>query len=197
MEGIIPLSEHRARIQKEIARKLSDVLEGQKELPIAKLQSFRKKEEHRLKIWHRAGGGGKEIAGRRTEIVDILVREIFQFATSKECGEKEIPGFLVSAFGGYGRRELNPFSDVDITFLHEGNKPTEGMERIISTCLIALWDLSFKVGHATRSVQGALSQANADMMTKTAMLESRWLAGDKKLFQYFKNQFEKIKLKNT
>ena len=190
MEGIIPLSEHRARIQKEVARKLSDVLEGEKELPIAKLQSFRKKEEHRLKIWHRAGGGGKEIAGRRTEIVDILVREIFQFATSKECGEKEIPGFLVSAFGGYGRRELNPFSDVDITFLHEGNKPTEGMERIISTCLMALWDLGFKVGHATRSVQGALSQANADMMTKTAMLESRWLAGDKKLFQEFRSQFE-------
>jgi [protein-PII] uridylyltransferase len=190
MEGIIPLSEHRARIQREVARKLSDVLEGEKELPIAKLQSFRKKEEHRLKIWHRAGGGGKEIAGRRTEIVDILVREIFQFVTFKECGQKEISGFLVSAFGGYGRRELNPFSDVDITFLHEGNKPTEGMERIISTCLMALWDLGFKVGHATRSVQGALNQANADMMTKTAMLESRLLAGDKKLFQDFRSQFE-------
>jgi [protein-PII] uridylyltransferase len=195
MEGIIPISELRAGIQKEVARKLAEVLEGEKELPIAKLQSFRKKEEHRLKIWHRAGGGGKEIAGRRTEFVDILVREIFQFACIKESGVKEIPGFLLSAFGGYGRRELNPFSDVDITFLHEGNKPTESMEKIISVCLMALWDLGFKVGHATRSVQGALNQANSDMMTKTAMLESRWLAGDKKLFQYFKNQFEKTCVK--
>ena len=195
MEGIIPISELRAGIQKEVARKLAEVLEGEKELPIAKLQSFRKKEEHRLKIWHRAGGGGKEIAGRRTEFVDILVREIFQFACIKESGVKEIPGFLLSAFGGYGRRELNPFSDVDITFLHEGNKPTEPMEKIISVCLMALWDLGFKVGHATRSVQGALNQANSDMMTKTAMLESRWLAGDKKLFQYFKNQFEKTCVK--
>ena len=195
MEGIIPLAEHRARIQEEVARKLADVLEGEKELPTAKLQSFLKKEEHRLKIWHRAGGGGKEIAGRRTEIVDILVREIFQFATYKELGEKEFHGFLVSAFGGYGRRELNPFSDVDITFLHEGNKPTETMEKIISTCLMALWDLGFKVGHATRSVKGALAQANNDMMTKTAMLESRWLAGDKKLFLEFRSQFESICVK--
>jgi len=190
MEGIIPLSEHRARIQKEVARKLADVIACEKELPFAKLQSFRKKEEHRLKIWHRGGEGGKEIAGRRTEIVDILIREIFQFATIKECGEKEIPGFLVSAFGGYGRRELNPFSDVDITFLHAGNKPTDAMERVISTCLMALWDLGFKVGHATRSVKDALNKANTDMMTKTAMLESRWLAGDKKLFQEFRSRFE-------
>jgi [protein-PII] uridylyltransferase len=191
MEGFIPLAEHRVRIQQEVARNLAEVLTGQKELPIAKLQTFRKKEEHRLKIWHRAGGGGKEIAGRRTEIVDILVREIFRFASEKENGGRELPGFLISAFGGYGRRELNPFSDVDITFLHTGNKPTKSMEKIISTCLMALWDLGFKVGHATRSIQGALEHANAEMMTKTAMLESRLLAGDKKLFHEFRNQFEK------
>lgn len=190
MEGIIPLAEHRARIQQEVAQQLARVIAGEKELPIGKLQTFRKKEEHRLKIWHRAGGSGREIAARRTEIVDILVREIFQFASLKETGKKEFTGFLVSAFGGYGRRELNPFSDVDITFLHGGNKPTEPMERIISTCLMALWDLGFKVGHATRSVQGALDQANSDMMTKTAMMESRWLAGDRDLFQSFRSQFE-------
>ena len=189
MEGIFPLSEHRARIQEEVARQLATVMEGEKELPIAKLQSFRKKEEHRLKLWHRAGGGGREIAGRRAEMVDILLREIFRFATFKETGSKEIPGMMVAAFGGYGRRELNPCSDVDITFLHAGERPTPAMEKIISACLMALWDLGFKVGHATRSIKGALTQANADMMTKTAMIECRCLAGDKKLFETFRKQF--------
>lgn len=192
MEGIIPIAEQRARILKEVAHNLAEIFAGEKEIPISKLQTFRKKEEHRLKIWHRAGGGGKEIAGLRTEIVDLLVRELFGFACRKENGGKEIPGFVISAFGGYGRRELNPFSDVDITFLHNGSKPTDVMERIISMCLMALWDLGFKVGHATRSIQGALEHANADMMTKTAMLESRLLAGDKKIFSAFRSQFEKV-----
>ena len=97
---------------------------------------------------------------------------------------------MVSAFGGYGRRELNPFSDVDITFFHQGARPTEAMEKVISVCLMALWDLGFKVGHATRSIKGAIEQANKDMMAKTAMLESRWLVGDKKLFEEFREKFE-------
>jgi len=191
MEGIFPVSEHRARIQRAVAEKLAVELLNQRDLPVQKLQTFRKKEEHRLKLWHRAGGGGKEITGRRTELVDILFREIFRFVTHKVTGEKEISGFMVSAFGGYGRRELNPFSDVDITFFHDTAKPTEQMEKVVSGCLMALWDLGFKVGHATRSIKGALNQANQDMMTKTAMLESRWLAGDKKVFENFREKFEK------
>ena len=191
MEGIIPLSQHRALIQEEVARQLAAMMEGEKNIPVQKLQSFRKKEEHRLKLWHRAGGGGREIAARRAEMVDILFREIFRFATLKETGETEIAGLTVSAFGGYGRRELNPCSDVDITFLHAGPRPTKVMEEIVSTCLMVLWDLGFKVGHATRSIKGALEQANVDMMTKTAMIESRWLAGEKKLFEEFRKDFEK------
>lgn len=191
MEGIIPLTEHRARIQQEVARNLAAVLDGQSELPIQKLQTFRKKEEHRLRLWHRSGGEGSEIAARRTELVDILFREIFHHAVRTVTGDKEIPGFVVAAFGGYGRRELNPFSDVDVTFFHVGPKPSPEMEQVISKTLMAFWDLGFKVGHATRSIKGVIDRANADMVTKTAMLESRCLVGDKKIFDLFRKQFEK------
>jgi [protein-PII] uridylyltransferase len=183
-------SEHHARVHREVAEQLAALMEGEKDLPIAKLQSFRKKEEQRLKLWHRAGGGGKEIAARRTELVDILFQEIYRHALLNITGGAEFSGLLAAAFGGYGRRELNPFSDVDVTFLHVGPKPTEQMEKIISACLMVLWDLGFKVGHATRSVKGAIERANVDMVTKTAMIESRLLAGDKKLFDAFKKEFE-------
>ena len=189
MKDIIPLSEHRSRIQQEIARKLAAVLDDQKELPISKLQVFLKREEHRLKIWHHGGGGGKEIAGRRTELVDILFREIFHHVVRQVTGREEVKGLMAAAFGGYGRREMNPFSDVDITFIHEGKKPTPEMEKIITSTLMGLWDLGFKVGHATRSIQGAIAQANGDMVTKTSMLESRLLVGDKKLFHKFQSEF--------
>ena len=87
--------------------------------------------------------------------------------------------------------ELNPLSDVDVTFIHAGEKPSPQMEKIITAVLMVLWDLGFKVGHATRSVRGCIAKANEDMVTKTAMLESRWLAGDKKLFETFRRDFEK------
>ncbi|NBZ95449.1 MAG: HD domain-containing protein [Proteobacteria bacterium] len=190
MSGSDLIDEHHTRVHREVAAQLATLMDGEKDLPIAKLQSFRKKEEHRLKLWHRAGGEGKEIAARRTELVDILFREIFRHAARTVTGNAELSGLLAAAFGGYGRRELNPFSDVDVSFLHVGPKPTVQMEKIISACLMALWDLGFKVGHATRSVKGAIERANADMVTKTAMIESRLLAGDKKLFAAFRKEFE-------
>ena len=197
MEGIVPITEHRARIQREVAKRLAAVLNDQEEMPIAKLQSLLKKEEHRLKLWHRAGGGGKEIVGRRTELIDIIFREIYRHTVLTVTGEKELKGLTVSAFGGYGRRELNPFSDVDINFIHAGRRPTAPMEKIISATLMVFWDLGFKVGHATRSVKESIAQANRDMTSKTAMLECRWLTGDKKLFEEFKNQFDSSCIKGS
>ena len=190
MSGNSTLTEQHDRVHREVAEQLAAIMEGEKDLPVAKLQRFRKKEELRLKLWHRAGGGGKEIAARRTELVDILFREIFRHAARSAGVGETMPSLLAAAFGGYGRKELNPFSDVDVTFLHVGAQPTAQMEQVISGTLLALWDLGFKVGHATRSIKGAIERANADMVTKTAMIESRLLAGDKKLFEAFCKEFD-------
>jgi [protein-PII] uridylyltransferase len=62
---------------------------------------------------------------------------------------------------------------------------------VIEQILYMLWDIGFKVGHATRSVANAVEHANADMQTKTAYLESRLVAGDAALFESFRQQFIK------
>src|SRR5205807_6915959 len=87
-----------------------------------------------------------------------------------------------------GRGELNPFSDVDVMLLH-GARISPYVEEMAEQILYLLWDIGFKVGHSTRSIKGALVQANRDMLTKTAMLESRYLAGDRTLAQEFRDQF--------
>src|SRR6266699_6873217 len=86
-------------------------------LPLYK--KFLKVEEHRLRLKHQAGGGGREICARRAELIDILLQYVFgaAAAAARENGGAEVPLALV-AFGGYGRGELNPFSDIYVILLH-------------------------------------------------------------------------------
>ena len=160
-------------------------------LPVYK--KFLKIEEHRLRLKHQAGGGGREICMLRVKLVDILLRHVFAAAVSAAGSREsatELPLALV-ALGGYGRGELNPASDVDVMLLHGPNrgKISPYIEKIVEEILYSLWDVGFKVGHSTRSIKDAIAQANQDMLTKTAMLESRYLTGNEKLARIFREQF--------
>src|SRR6184192_1596345 len=159
-------------------------------LPLYK--KFLKVEEHRLRLKHQAGGGGREICARRAELVDILLQYVFGAAeaSARGNGAAKVPLALV-ALGGYGRGELNPFSDIDVMLLHHEEKKgiSPHLEEMVQQVLYLLWDSGFKVGHSTRSIKEAIAQANQDMRTKTAMLESRFLAGDADLAREFRRQF--------
>ena len=160
-------------------------------LPLYK--KFLKIEEHRLRLKHQAGGGGREICARRGDLIDVLLRHLFGAAGAVARGQTsttEIPIALI-ALGGYGRGELNPFSDVDVMILHRSNgkKISSYVEQVVEQILYLLWDIGLKVGHSTRLIKEAIAQAKRDMLTKTAMLESRYLAGDKRLADEFRDQF--------
>src|SRR6266567_3613739 len=159
-------------------------------LPLYK--KFLKVEEHRLRLKHKAGGGGREICARRAELIDVLLQYVFGAAatTTHGNGVSKLPLALI-ALGGYGRGELNPFSDIDVMVLHHQGtrKISPHLEEMVQQVLYLLWDSGFKVGHSTRSIKEAIAQANRDMRTKTAMLESRFLAGDAELAQEFREQF--------
>jgi hypothetical protein len=159
-------------------------------LPLYK--KFLKIEEHRLRLKHQAGGGGREVSALRVDLVDILLRHVFAAAVATAGKKTDTePPFALIALGGYGRGELNPHSDVDVMLLHgsRGRKLSPYIDQIVEQILYLLWDIGFKVGHSTRSIKEAIAQANRDMLTKTAMLESRYLAGNEKLAQTFRDQF--------
>ena len=159
-------------------------------LPLYK--KFLKVEEHRLRLKHQAGQGGREICAHRADLVDVLLRYVFGAASTATRPEEPSGGPLaLIALGGYGRGELNPFSDIDVMLLHQqgAKKISPHLEEMVKQVLYLLWDSGFKVGHSTRSIKEAITQANRDMLTKTAMLESRFLAGDAELAREFREQF--------
>src|SRR5207247_5931633 len=85
-------------------------------------KKFLKIENHRLQLKHYSGAGGKEIAEQRASLVDIVLRHLFD--ASVRADTSVLGDLALVAIGGYGRGELNPFSDVDIMFLHAATLKT-------------------------------------------------------------------------
>ena len=125
-------------------------------------KKFLKIENHRLRLKHGAGGGGREICAQRASLVDVILRHLLDAALETDATPAQAPRLALVAIGGYGRGELNPLSDVDIMFLHPDvpKKLDPRLDEIVQKILYMLWDVGFKVGHSTRSIAGAVQQAN-------------------------------------
>ncbi len=156
-------------------------------------KKFMKIENHRLRLKHYSGGGGKEICAQRASLIDIVLRHLLQAALGSVGKSAAMPELALVAIGGYGRGELNPYSDIDIMFLHPNAiRDVKGrIGDVIEKILYMLWDIGFKVGHSTRSIAEATRQANVDMLSKTSLLEARLIAGSAELFADFKVEFVK------
>jgi len=94
----------------------------------------------------------------------------------------------VTATGGFGRGVLAPFSDLDLLFVTPW-KETPRNEQVVEFMLYFLWDLGLKVGHATRSVDECIVQARNDHTVRTSLLDARFLAGDRAVFDAFTERF--------
>ena len=188
----MPTSRHLEKVLAHAENQLAATGEKRPTEVLPLYQRFLKIEEHRLRLKHQAGGGGRETCGRRADLVDVLLKHVFAAAAAAvhTKGARQEPLTLI-ALGGYGRGELNPCSDVDVMLLHRqrAEKISPYLEEMVQQLLYLLWDSGFKVGHSTRSIKQAIAQANSDMLTKTAMLEARFLAGDVDLAREFREQF--------
>ena len=65
------------------------------------------------------------------------------------------------------------------------NQPLPYLSRLIDGVLYPLWDVGLKVGHSVRSIDDCVKVANADMQSKTSLIEARLIAGDETLFKKF------------
>ena len=142
---------------------------------------------------------GRACAESLSYLQDTIIRELFSFATRTQfraTNPTDAERLAVVATGGYGRGALAPGSDVDLLFLLP-YKQTPWGERLAEFILYALWDLGLKVGHATRSIPDCVRLSCEDMTIRTALLEARYLCGDKPLFDELETVFDKEVVKGT
>lgn len=106
-------------------------------------------------------------------LYDVTVTHIFR-PGNRSTSEQ----IALMAVGGYGRGEMAPHSDVDIAFITP-YKTTGWTEQVIESMLYSLWDLGLKVGHSSRSVDETIRMAKSDLTIRTALLEARYVWGDR------------------
>jgi [protein-PII] uridylyltransferase len=142
---------------------------------------------------------GLRCAERICLVQDEIIRVLYEF-TSRQLYPSQNPSeaehMAIVATGGYGRGLMAPGSDIDLLFLLP-YKQTAWGEQVAETILYCLWDMGLKVGHATRSVDECIRQAKADMTIRTALLESRYLFGDRLLFDELVTRFDKQIVQGT
>lgn len=126
-----------------------------------------------------------------TNATDNLVIRLLDDHLRTQFNQPEMPpNLLLLAQGGYGRREMHPHSDVDILFLYQDSLNNEQSE-LVKSFFRNLFDLGFQVGHCCRSFRQALEMAYNDPHSQSALTESRFLAGDWRLFEEFKDMLWK------
>jgi len=139
------------------------------------------KEMARVRKLHYQGASGTAVVEARTQVVDILIKSLYQ-----NVGKGKYQGpFALIALGGYGRGELNPHSDVDLLFLH-GDSRDKGIAGMVDPILYVLWDTGLDVGHSIGSVEQSVDLAKKDSTVRTSLIDLRFLEGDRGFFRAYK-----------
>lgn len=150
------------------------------------LQELYAEESARIQKRFDETGDGKADIRDRTALIDSVVNQLWA-EVAATGGPTE--GFCIAAMGGYGRRGLFPYSDIDLLFLYA----KDGNEEFLSKNAIAplsqsLWDLHLRVSPTTRTIAecGKLYRNNIEF--NISLLDCRYICGDEKLYERLRSR---------
>jgi [protein-PII] uridylyltransferase len=145
------------------------------------LQDLYAEETARIQKQFEETGDGKTAVGDRSALIDSVVIQLWNEITA---ANGPIAGFCIAAMGGYGRRALFPYSDIDLLFLYEKESNQEFLsKKAIAPLSRSLWDLHLRVSPTTRTLAecGKLYRNNIEF--NISLLDCRYICGDEKLFE--------------
>ncbi|MHA3891572.1 [protein-PII] uridylyltransferase [Acinetobacter sp. GXMZU3951] len=145
---------------------------------IQAINQWRTDVEKQLQEGFEHGQPIREVISARSNLIDEALQFLWQHA---ELDQTSLGLFAV---GGYGRREMLPYSDVDIMILSE-DEITEDQEKLISTFISSLWDVgNFKPGISVRSIRQCVEEATNDLTVATTLIEARLIIGNEHLARW-------------
>jgi [protein-PII] uridylyltransferase len=150
------------------------------------LQELYAEESARIRKHFETSGDGKAAIRDRSSLIDSVVIELWKEVTA--TGDP-LEGFCIAAMGGYGRRALFPYSDIDLLFLYEKEGQAESFgKRIIGPLSQSLWDLHLRVSPTTRTLAecGKLHRGNIEF--NISLLDCRYICGDESLFEKLRSR---------
>jgi [protein-PII] uridylyltransferase len=157
-----------------------------KHAPESNLREYYSEESARIRDQFIATGDGRAAVHARSNLMDSIARRLWgEFISQDESGPASV---ALIALGGYGRRWLFPFSDVDILFLHAAGDPDRDLKQRTSRFSQEIWDLRLRLSPATRSFAECERFDPNNVEFAISLLDCRYLAGDRKLFERLHDQ---------
>jgi [protein-PII] uridylyltransferase len=148
----------------------------------------------RLKSQHDKGSPGIQVCAGLADMLDGIILDLYQAAldsvTSSDA-EREIleHNIALVPHGGYGRRDVAPYSDVDLMLLcTSASQP--GVTNLARALTQNIYDVGLTLGFSTRTNNEAISLALQDPKIFTSLVESRFLHGSVRLFTDFYSRFK-------
>lgn len=134
-------------------------------------------------LW-RQGLSGKDLIHRHSQLIDDYL--VSCFVNCPAANE----GISLVALGGYGRKELFPYSDIDLLLLHTPEAENR-LEAVTQALFYPLWDAGLEIGHGVRTLEACMDDARQDFFFQVALLDARHLAGSATLFNSLQQTLHK------
>ncbi|HEN20599.1 MAG TPA: [protein-PII] uridylyltransferase [Desulfobacteraceae bacterium] len=167
----------------------------EKELPIPAFQSLKQSRENLVSDFL-TGKVQDSFQQDYTEMVDLYFRMTVQESNTGQLLFKKGDRFALIAVGGYGRRELCLYSDIDTLILFDKEIPPQA-KALAEELFFPLWDLGMDLGYGVRTVKDCISLSKDDFEVLTSLIDTRFICGDSQLFLSLMEALQKKVIKKS
>lgn len=141
---------------------------------------------NRLEVGH----DGLAWCAEHTRIIDRGIDIIYNFVQHQF---EEIPAIAIVATGGYGRNEVAPYSDIDLTVvpLEDDDPNLDAVLRAIFRALHHYFGgkLKYEIGYSYRQITDL---PGLDQVTRTGLIDARFIAGSNNAFSTMMETFWRV-----
>ena len=147
----------------------------------------------KLQQQHEAGSPGIQVSNKLTTLFDEIVVDVFEATLAemdKALADRLRANVALVPNGGFGRRDSAPYSDIDLMLLYHRSVKSD-IQQLSGRLITDLGDAGLSLGFNARELNETCNLACSDGTILTSLCESRYLAGNRELFDRFASRFKR------